>query len=96
MIGLELICIQVSSGPLTPQEHAPKLRYLFFFPGQNSASKVAKITPNVFCFLLMCVPQRVPLIQISDLCTDVKNGIALLTLLEVLSGETLVSVAVIR
>ena len=34
--------------------------------------------------------QREPKIQVVDLCEDLKNGVALLTLLEVLSGETLV------
>ncbi|XP_022095661.1 nesprin-1-like [Acanthaster planci] len=33
--------------------------------------------------------KRKPLIQVVDLCVDVKDGIVLLTLLEVLSGETL-------
>lgn len=45
---------------------------------------------NTFSFSL-CVPQRKPPLVVNDLFEDIKDGVMLLALLEILSGQKLVS-----
>lgn len=46
---------------------------------------------NVFFFIINCL-QRIPHLRVDDLIEDLKDGTRLLALLEVLSGEKLVSI----